>query len=119
MRFAVSLSRAAKKVVTVRAATADRTARAGADYRKKSAKLRFAPGQTKKSFLVRVLRDTRAERTETLKVKLSSRHQRDDRPGPGHRHDRQPLSRARRRAVSRSARGLAPPGAARVSRQPR
>ena len=72
VRFTVSLSRAAKTVVTVRAATADRTARAGADYRKKSAKLRFAPGQTKKSFLVRVLRDTRAERTETLKVKLSS-----------------------------------------------
>lgn len=72
LRFTVSLSRAAKKVVTVRAATADRTARAGADYRKKSAKLRFAPGQTKKSFLVSVLRDNRAERTETLKVKLSS-----------------------------------------------
>jgi hypothetical protein len=72
LRFTVTLSQAAKKLVTVRAATADRSARAGADYRRKSAKLRFAPGQTKKSFLVKVLADKRAERTETLKVKLSA-----------------------------------------------
>jgi CSLREA domain-containing protein len=71
LSFAVKLSRASKQVVTVRAATADRTARAGLDYVKKFAKLRFRPGQTKKSFVVPVLADRRPEGTETLRVRLS------------------------------------------------
>ena len=85
LRFTVSLSHAAKKVVTVRAATADRTARAGADYRKKSAKLRFAPGQTKKSFKVRAGHPRRAHRD--AQGQAVDRHQREDRPRPGHRQD--------------------------------
>ena len=72
MRFVVSLSKAAKRPVTVRTATADRSARAGSDYKARSATLRFAPGQTAKPFVVKVLRDRRNERRETLKVKLSS-----------------------------------------------
>jgi Calx-beta domain len=71
LSFAVRLSKPSKKVVTVRAGTADRTARAGADYVKRFAKLRFKPGQLKKSFLVPVLADRRAEGAETLKVRLT------------------------------------------------
>jgi hypothetical protein len=71
MRFLVTLSSAAKKPVTVRTATVDRTARAGADYKAKKGLLRFAPGQTSKPFIVKVLRDGRAEGAEKLKVKLS------------------------------------------------
>jgi hypothetical protein len=72
LSFAVVLSKPVKKVVTVRAATADRTARAGLDYAKRFAKLRFRPGQTKKTFKVPVLADRRPERTETLRVRLSA-----------------------------------------------
>jgi serralysin len=66
------LSEPVKKVVTVRAGTANRTARAGLDYAKRFARLRFRPGQTKKLFKVPVLADRRPERTETLRVKLSA-----------------------------------------------
>jgi hypothetical protein len=72
LSFAVVLSKPAKKVVTVRAATVDRTARAGLDYAKRFARLRFKPGQTKKTFKVPVLADRLRERTETLRVKLSA-----------------------------------------------
>jgi hypothetical protein len=54
MRFAVSLSKAVKRGVTVRVATADRTADAGTDYRARRTRLRFRPGQTSKPFVVKV-----------------------------------------------------------------
>lgn len=71
-RFTVSLSSAATQTTTVRVATADRTARAGSDYRTRSVTLTFATGQKTRTFVVRVIGDTRAEPDETFKAKLSS-----------------------------------------------
>ena len=53
--FAVSLSRAASRPVSVTWATADGTATAGSDYRAGQGKLRFAPGETEKTVSVPVL----------------------------------------------------------------
>ena len=53
--FAVNLSRAASRPVRVAYATADRTARAGADYTRTRGKLKFAPGETAKTVSVPVL----------------------------------------------------------------
>jgi hypothetical protein len=71
-RFTVSLSSAATRTTTVRVATADRTARAGSDYRTRSVLLTFRPGIKTKTFVVTVLGDTRAEADETFRAKLSS-----------------------------------------------
>ena len=71
-RFTVSLSRAAMEKTTVRVTTADRTARAGSDYRFRSVTLTFPAGETTRTFLVKVIGDTRAEPDETFKAKLSS-----------------------------------------------
>ena len=71
MRFDVKLSEPAQDDVTVRAATADGTAKAGSDYKAKRSTLRFAEGQQTKRFAVKVLGDRRDERKETFKVKLT------------------------------------------------
>ena len=68
----MSLSSAATRTTTVRVATADRTARAGSDYRTRSVMLTFAAGEKTRTFVVRVIGDTRAEPDETFKAKLSS-----------------------------------------------
>lgn len=71
MRFDVKLSEPVQDDVTVRAATADGTAKAGSDYKAKRSTLRFAEGQQTKRFAVKVLADRRDERKETFKVKLT------------------------------------------------
>jgi hypothetical protein len=70
--FTVSLSSAATQSTTVRVATADGTARAGSDYRSRSATLTFAAGEKSKTFAVQVIGDKRVEPDETYKIKLSS-----------------------------------------------
>ena len=70
--FAVSLSRAASGPVSVTYASADRTARAGEDYRARQGKLRFAPGETAKTVSVPVLDDAHDEGEETMRLRLSA-----------------------------------------------
>ena len=73
LSFAVKLSKPSTEVVTVRATTDDRTARSGVDYLKRLARLRFAPGKTRKRFVVPVLGAAlRRAGTETLRVRLSA-----------------------------------------------
>ena len=69
--FAVSLSRAASRPVRVAYATADGTARAGADYTRTRGTLKFAPGETVKTVRVPVLDDAHDEGEETLTLRLS------------------------------------------------
>ena len=69
--FAVSLSRAASRPVRVAYATADGTARAGADYTRTRGTLKFAPGETEKTVRVPVLDDAHDEGEETLTLRLS------------------------------------------------
>ncbi len=69
--FAVSLSRAASRPVRVVYATADGTARAGADYTRTRGTLKFAPGETVKTVRVPVLDDAHDEGEETLTLRLS------------------------------------------------
>ncbi len=70
--FAVTLGRAATASVTVAWATADGTARAGADYTAASGTLTFAPGETSKTVSVAVLDDAHDEGAETLTLRLSN-----------------------------------------------
>ena len=72
MRFTVSLSTARKYTIKVRAATRDRTARAGRDYFAKSTTLVFKPRQRRKTFTVAVIGDRIREKNETLAVHLSA-----------------------------------------------
>ena len=69
--FAVSLSRPASGPVRVAYATADGTARAGADYTRTRGTLRFAPGETVKTVRVPVLDDAHDEGEETMQLRLS------------------------------------------------
>ncbi len=69
--FAVTLDRAATRGVRVSYATADGSATAGADYRAKSGKLLFRPGQTSKTVTVRILDDSVDEGEETFTLVLS------------------------------------------------
>ena len=69
--FAVTLSRASTRKVRVRYATADGSARAGEDYREKSGRLTFQPGQTSKTVAVKVLDDAVDEGEETFTLTLS------------------------------------------------
>ena len=72
LRFAVSLSTASSETVTVRYATADGTATAGADYEARSGRLSFAPGSTGLTLEVALIDDTADEaEEETLTVTLS------------------------------------------------
>jgi glucose/arabinose dehydrogenase len=70
--FVVSLSSASSSTVTVRHATADGTAAAGADYTSTSGDLTFTPGQTSKTVEVPVHGDATDEDDETFSVDLSS-----------------------------------------------
>ncbi len=70
-QFTVSLDEANDKVVRVKYATADDTAKAGEDYRSKSGWLTFRPGQTSKRVTVRVKGDTEFEEDESFFVRLT------------------------------------------------
>ena len=72
LSFDVSLDRAAAETVTVRYATSDGTATAGADYTATSDTLSFAAGETAKTVLVPVLDDAHDEGIETLTLTLSN-----------------------------------------------
>ena len=70
--FAVNLSRASAKTVTVEYSTADRTAGAGSDYAAASGTLVFAPGETTKAARIKVIADSVRESDETFAVSLKS-----------------------------------------------
>ena len=70
--FAVTLSAASYKAVTVRYATADGTAVAGSDYESRSGRLEFAPGETRKRIAVPTVQDSVFEADEGFVVELSS-----------------------------------------------
>ena len=72
LQFDVSLDRAAAVTVTVRYATSDGTAIAGADYTETSGRLTFAAGETAQTVSVPVLDDAHDEGTETLTLTLSN-----------------------------------------------
>ena len=70
--FAVTLNRAAAHEVSVDYATADGSAKAGADYTAASGTLVFAPGETAKTVTVAILDDAIDEGKETFLLKLSN-----------------------------------------------
>ena len=72
MRFAVRLDRQSAWAVTVSYATADVTARAGADYTPASGTLTFPAGTTERTIDVPVLADGVAEDAEIFTVTLSA-----------------------------------------------
>lgn len=69
--FSVNLSRASRRTVTVKFATADGTARAPGDYQPVSGTLSFAPGETVKRVFVQIRLDGEKEPAETFFVNLS------------------------------------------------
>ena len=71
LSFSVRLDEAQDSTVSVRFATSDGTATAGADYVGQSGALRFAPGQTGKTVWVAVLNDAHDEGSETMTLTLS------------------------------------------------
>ena len=72
LAFIVRLDPAATETVTVDYATADGSARAGADYTATSGTLRFSPGQTSKTVAVTIDDDAIEETDETLTLTLSN-----------------------------------------------
>ena len=71
LAFEVTLSAATDKRVRVQYATSDGSAVAGQDYKAKSGRLTFAPGETAKTINVKVLDDAHDEGEETLTLTLS------------------------------------------------
>ena len=71
LSFRVTLDAAQASTVSVRYATADGTAVAGADYETAFGMVRFAPGETAKTLSVGVLNDAHDEGSETLTLALS------------------------------------------------
>ena len=71
LRFRVTLEQPQATAVSVRYASADGTAVAGADYLAVRGALRFAPGETAKTVAVAVLDDAHDEGAETLTLTLS------------------------------------------------
>lgn len=69
--FTVSLSAPSTQPVTVRYATADGTATAGADYTSTTGTLTFAPGETRKTVAVAITADGIAESAEDFHLMLS------------------------------------------------
>jgi CSLREA domain-containing protein len=69
--FTVTLSAASAQVVTADFSTQDFTAEAGSDYVAASGTLDFSPGETSRTFSVRVNGDTLPESTEVFLVNLS------------------------------------------------
>ena len=74
LKFPMELARASEAPVTVDYATADGTATAGKDYTATRGTVTFAPGRTRKTVEVRVLRDEEAEDAETVVLRLSNAH---------------------------------------------
>ena len=72
LRFTMELAQASKAPVTVDYETADGTATAGEDYTAKRGTVTFAPGHTRKTVAVPVLRDEAAEDAETVVLRLSN-----------------------------------------------
>ena len=72
LSFRVTLEEAQASTVSVRYATSDGTATAGADYEAVSGALRFGPGETAKTVSVPVLNDAHDEGSETLALALSA-----------------------------------------------
>lgn len=70
--FAVALSGASGKTVTVQAGTSDGSATQPSDYGSTSDTITFSPGQTSQSFSVPVNGDTTVEPDETFTVTLSA-----------------------------------------------
>jgi hypothetical protein len=70
--FAVTLSKASTKTVTVGYSTANGTATAGSDYTATSGTLTFAPGVTTQKVNVAVTGDIAVEPTETFSVRLAN-----------------------------------------------
>ena len=68
--FTVTLSAPSDQPITVRYATADGTARAGADYQAAAGTLTFAPGETSKTVAVPVVGDRVVEPNETFFIRL-------------------------------------------------
>ena len=71
LAFEVTLSAATDKRVMVRYATSDGSAVAGEDYKAKSGRLAFEPGETAKTINVKVLDDAHDEGEETFTLTLS------------------------------------------------
>ena len=69
--FTATLSEVAPRTVTVDFATADGTAKAPGDYEAANGTVAFAPGETSKAVVVRVVGDTASEPTESFAVTLS------------------------------------------------
>ena len=72
LKFEMELAQAAEAPVTVDYETADGTATAGEDYTAKRGTVTFAPGHTRKTVAVPVLRDEEAEDAETVFLRLSN-----------------------------------------------
>ena len=72
LAFSVTLDEVQTTAVSVRYATADESAMAGADYEAVSGALRFEAGETAKTVSVRVLNDAVDEGSETLTLALSA-----------------------------------------------
>ncbi len=72
LAFSLTLDSAQTSAVSVRYATADGTATAGADYEAVSGALRFEAGETAKTVSVPVLADSHDEGPETLTLTLSA-----------------------------------------------
>ena len=72
LSFAVRLDAAQGTTATVRYATSDVTATAGADYVARSGVVRFAPGEAEKRVTVPVLLDQHNDGGETLRLTLSA-----------------------------------------------
>ena len=71
LAFEVTLSAAADKRVMVQYATSDGSAVAGEDYKAKSGRVAFQPGETAKTIEVKVFDDAHDEGEETLTLTLS------------------------------------------------
>ena len=72
LAFAVTLSRAASRALTVDYATSDGSAQAGVDYTAASGTLTFQAGESSRTIEVGVLDDAHDEGEETLTLRLSS-----------------------------------------------
>ena len=72
LRFTLELARASQAPVTVDYETADGTATAGQDYTAKQGTVTFAPGRTRGTVEVPVLRDGKVEGVETMVLRLSN-----------------------------------------------
>ena len=72
LAFAVTLTRAASRALTVDYATSDGSAQAGVDYTAASGTLTFQAGESSKTIEVGVLDDAHDEGEETLTLRLSS-----------------------------------------------